>query len=180
MLRTPGRRLSSKERAKIHMLAELGWTQTAISKRLDIAQSTISNCLRSPSTPTKPKGRSPILNTPLRRLLIHHATQNATQRRKTREEIAQELGITVCRRILIKAFEKEQYYRRKATAKPYLDAKKRAERLKWAWDHVGWSDEQWASVGWSDEMSATIGYGEVYVTRRADEALHPDCLIPKF
>ncbi len=29
-------------------------------------------------------------------------------------------------------------------------------------------------------MAAYAGPGEVYVTRRAEEALHPDCLIPKF
>jgi len=69
-------------------------------------------------------------NTPLRHLLVQHATQNAEQRRKTREEIAHELGINVCRRTLIKAFEKELYHRRKATLKPLLTEEHKKERLQ--------------------------------------------------
>ena len=69
-MKTPRRRLSYKERVQIHTLAEVGWTQTAISKQLGITQQAISLCLRAPCTPTKPKGREPILDTPLRRLLI--------------------------------------------------------------------------------------------------------------
>ena len=179
-MKTPRRRLTYKERIQIHTLSDLGWTQRAISQKLGIRQQTISLCLRAPCTPTKPTGRNPILDTPLRRLLVQHTTQNAEQRRKTREEIAHELGITVCRRTLIKAFEKELYHRRKATEKPFLTEEHKAERLRWAWAHLWYTDEQWDRAGWSDEMSARTGAGEVYVTRRADEALHPDCLIAKF
>jgi len=179
-MKTPRRRLSYKERVQIHTLAELGWTQTAISQRLGIQQRTISNCLRAPCTPTKPKGREPILNTPLRRLLVQHATQNAEQRRKTREQIALELDINVCRRTLIKAFEKELYHRRKATQKPFLTEAHKEERRQWAWAHLWYTDEMWDRVGWSDEMSARTGAGEVYVTRLAEEKLHPDCMIAKF
>ena len=68
----------------------------------------------------------------MRQLLVRHATENAEQRRKTREEIAHELGIDVCRRTLIKAFEKELYHRRKATQKPFLTEKHKADRVFWA------------------------------------------------
>src|SRR3954468_651366 len=147
---TPRRRrqLTYKERVKIHTLAEAGWTQTAISRQLGIAQNTISCCLRAPCTPTKPKGRKPILNTPLRHLLVRHATENAEQRRKTREEIALEVGINVCRRTLIKAFEKELYHRRKATKKPFLSEAHKEERRQWAWAHLWYPDEMWDRVGW--------------------------------
>jgi IS30 family transposase len=146
---TPPRRrqLTYKERVKIHTLAEIGWTQTAISQQLAIPQPTISRCLQARCTPTKPKGRKPVLNTPLRRLLVQHATENAEQRRKTREEIAQELGINVCRRSLIKAFEKELYHRRKATRKPFLSETHKAERLRWAWSHYWYTDEMWDRCG---------------------------------
>jgi hypothetical protein len=49
----------------------------------------------------KAEGRSPKLNTPLHRLLVLHAMQNAEQRRKTREEIASELRIEVCKGTLV-------------------------------------------------------------------------------
>src|SRR5438876_11533431 len=106
MPKTPNRRLSYKERVKIYTLSEIGWTQTAISQRLGIPQKTVSRCLHLPITPTKAEGRPPILNTPLRHLLVRHATENVEQRRKISEQIAHELGINVCRRTLIKAFEK--------------------------------------------------------------------------
>ncbi|ORY05493.1 hypothetical protein BCR34DRAFT_590906 [Clohesyomyces aquaticus] len=180
MAKTPSRRLTYKERVKILTLAEFGWKQVAIAQQLGIRQSTISNCLRSPCTPTKPKGSRPILNTPLRCLLVRHATENAEQRRKTREQIAYELGIDVCRRTLIKAFGKELYHRRKATQKPFLTEEHKAQRVQWAWQHLCYDKEQQSRVGWSDEMSAWTSAGEVYVTRRAEEALYPDCLIPRF
>ncbi|ORX99350.1 hypothetical protein BCR34DRAFT_127106 [Clohesyomyces aquaticus] len=80
MLKTPNRRLTYKERVKIHTLAEIRWSQTAISYHLGILPRTVLNCLRSPVTPTKPTGRKPILNTPLRNLLVRHATKNVKQR----------------------------------------------------------------------------------------------------
>jgi hypothetical protein len=180
MPKTPNRRLTYKERIKIQTLAEIGWPQKAISQKLGIPRSTVSLCLQTPQTPTKPQGRPPILDTPMRQLLVRHATENAEQRRKTREEIAHELGINVCRRTLIKAFEKELYHRRKATQKPFLTEKHKRDRLQWAWMHLWYDEEQWARVGWADEMSAQTGQGEVWVTRRAEERYLPECCVPRF
>lgn len=179
-MKTPQRRLTYKERVQIHTLRELGWQLKDISNFVQVPISTVSYCLRQPETPTKPKGRPPILNTPLRQLLIRHATENAEQRRKTREEIAHELGISVCRRTLIKAFEKEMYHRRVAAEKPLLTPEQMQERLRWAWEHLDWTESQWECVHWSDEMSVRVSHGKVYVTRRAEEKYLPDCLVPKF
>src|SRR5947209_19949529 len=120
-----------------------GLRQKEIAAKLGIPQTTVSLCLRTPITPSKPRGRPDKISTPLRILLIRHATQNAEQRRKTREEIAHKLGINVCRRTLIKAFEKELYHRRKAIEKPFLTPEHIEARLKWAWEHLYWTDEQW-------------------------------------
>ena len=178
--KTPNRRLPYKERVQIHTLREIGWKHQDISEHLKIPRPTVSLCLRMPETPTKPKGRRPILSTPFRILLVRHATENAEQRRKTREEIAKELGITVCRRSLIKAFEKELYHRRKATEKPFLTEQHKADRLQWAWEHVNWTDSQWATIGWSDEMSVHAGPNEVWITRKAEERFLCDCCVARF
>ena len=180
MPKTPCRRLTYKERVQIHTLADIGWKAPAIALKLGIPQLTVYLCLKTPHTPQKPQGRAPLLNTPLRHLLVRHATKNSEQRRKSREEIAHELGINVCRRTLIKAFEKELYHRRKATEKPLLTPQHIEDRLHWAWEHLNWTDEQWASVGWSDEMSIRVSHGQVYVTRRAEERYLVDCCVPKF
>src|SRR5437763_1746423 len=114
MPKTPNRRLTYRERVQIWTLREEGYQHHEIAQKLRIPRSTITRCLNT-STPLKPKGRPPKISTPLRILLVRHATQNAEQRRKTRKEIAQELGIQACRRTLVKAFKKELYHRRKAT-----------------------------------------------------------------
>ena len=75
----------------------------------------------------------------MRQLLVRHATENAEQRRKTREQIAQELGIQACRRSLVRAFERELYYRRKATEKPFLTEDQKRQRLQWAREHLSWT-----------------------------------------
>ncbi|PVH99615.1 hypothetical protein DM02DRAFT_528740, partial [Periconia macrospinosa] len=54
------------------------------------------------------------------------------------------------------------------------------DRLKWAWEHLYWTDEQWDQVGWGDEMSIALSHGEVYVTRKAEEKYLPECCIPRF
>jgi transposase len=54
------------------------------------------------------------------------------------------------------------------------------DRLRWAWEHLDWPEEQWDSVGWSDEMSVKCSHGEVWVTRRAEEKYLPECCVPKF
>jgi hypothetical protein len=120
MPKTPNRRLSYKERVQIHTLADIGWKQKDIAQKLRIPPTTVSLCLHTPVTPTKPQGRKPLLNTPLRHLLVRHVTKNAEQRRKTHKKIASKLSINVCRRTLIKAFKRELYYRRKATEKFFL------------------------------------------------------------
>jgi len=60
----------------------------------------------------------------------------------------------------VKAFEKEPYHRRKASEKPFLTQQHIEHRLKWAWEHLYWTEEQWDQVAWGDEMS--------------------ECCIPKF
>jgi len=62
----------------------------------------------------------------MRQLLVRHATKNTEQRRKTRKEIAYKLEINVCRRTLIKAFKKKLYHCCKATQKPFLTKKHKA------------------------------------------------------
>lgn len=180
MPKTPRRRLNYKERVQIWTLKEAGWKQKDIAQRLGIAPSTVSLCLRTPTTPSRPRGRPPKICTPLRILLVRHATENAEQRRKTREEIAHELGISACRRTLVKAFEKELYHRRKATEKPLLTQNQMDERLRWAWEHLSWTNEDWDNCSWGDEMAASLSYGEVYVTRKVEEKYLPSCCVPKF
>ena len=64
--------------------------------------------------------------------------------------------------------------------KPYVSETIRKNRLCWAHEHEKWTQSDWDRVCWSDESSFILCWGQVYVTRRANEALHPDCLVPRF
>jgi transposase len=179
--KTPQRRLTYQERARIHALRyNAGWQYTQISRELGIPYDTVRHCAKGRITPQKPRGRQPILNTPIRQRLIAHATSSHEQRLKPLREIAQELGINVDHRTLTKAFDKEGYHRRVATEKPLLTPKHIEARLFWANLAVNWTQDIWSRVIWSDEASFRVGRGKVYVTRRPEEKYLKDCCVPKY
>lgn len=179
--KTPERRLSHTERAKIHALRyNAGWALKDISHSLGVPVSTVSLCLHSQITPAKPPGRCPKLNTPIRQRLVEHATCCREQRFKPFEQIAQELGIHASSKTLHKAFEKEGYYRRLATQKPLLTQKHIDDRLFWAQLSINWEQDIWNRVIWSDEASFSLKRGQIWVTRRAEEKYLPACLVPKY
>jgi hypothetical protein len=79
----PYRRLTHSERARIHTLRyTTSWPCTQISRELQIPYKTVRRCTHEPITPTKPRDRPPLLNTPLRQRLISHATSSHEQRLK--------------------------------------------------------------------------------------------------
>jgi transposase len=181
--RVPGQKLTERERTEILTLFNrAGWGKRQIARELRLSIITVCRCiLSSVFTPQKQIGRRPILTTQKRRRLIKRATLNAEHRRKTLQEIAYLEGIQACNRALYKAFEREGFFRRKATAKPLLTDKHKADRLAWAWKHINWDFLMWKRVVWTDESSFTTGdFGSIYVTRRAEEKYNPACCIPKF
>ncbi|KAF2500949.1 hypothetical protein BU16DRAFT_598708 [Lophium mytilinum] len=92
-LSTPQRQLTRDERLRIQTFHEAGLKLREICKRMGVSLSTVSTVINGPTTPTKSKGRRPILDTPTRHRLVLHATLNADQRRKPWRVIANELGI---------------------------------------------------------------------------------------
>jgi transposase-like protein len=128
--KTPQRRLTYEERARIHALHyHAGWSYSRISRELGIPDGTVRHCALTRLTPQKPRGRHPLLSTPLRQRLVSHATASHEQRLKPLRQIAHELNINVDQRTLTKAFAKEGYYRRVATEKPLLTPKHINDRL---------------------------------------------------
>jgi transposase-like protein len=181
MIKTPQRRLTYQERARIHALRHnAGWRYSAISRELGIPYRTVRDCALSQITPQKPRGRLPLLNTPLRQRLISHATASHKQRLKPLREIAHELDINVDQRTLTKAFRQEGYHRRIATEKPLLTEKHIDDRRWWVETCQNWPLSIWSRVIWSDEASFRVGRGKVYVTRRPEEKYLQACYVPKF
>ena len=179
--KTPSRRLTYQERCQIRTLRHnAGWNYQRISRELEIPYETVRQCCLRQTTPQKPRGRRPILNTPTRQRLVTHATCSREQRLKPFGQIAAKLGIKVDTRTLTKAFNKEGYYRRVATEKPLLTPKHIQDRLWWAATCLSWPQEIWNRVIWSDEASFRVGRGKLYVTRRPEEKYLHACCVPKF
>lgn len=78
------------------------------------------------------------------------------------------------------AFKIEGFARRSALKKPILTEAHKQARLRWALEHINWTQDQWNSILWTDETWVQPGkHKKVKVTRRPGEVLHPDCLEPK-
>jgi hypothetical protein len=136
-----------------------------------IPDGTVRHCALTRLTPQKPRGRHPLLSTPLRQRLVSYATASHEQRLKPLRQIAHELNINVGERTLTKAFAKKGYHRRVATEKPLLTPKHMHinDRLWWAATCAALPQLIWNRVIWSDEASFRIERGKVYITRRAEE-----------
>ncbi|TFY77209.1 hypothetical protein EWM64_g6803 [Hericium alpestre] len=82
------------------------------------------------------------------------------------------------RRIL----SKEGYHRRVARRVPYLTPEQKKARLTWAQVNRRLGDEDWRHIIWSDECYIYIGGtpGRIYVTRRSDEILQENSVVPTF
>lgn len=54
--------------------------------------------------------------------------------------------------------------------------------MRWVHLYKAFTNRNWGKVIWSDECYIYLGdgCGKVYVTRRADEELNEDCLVPTF
>ena len=183
----PGQWLTSYQRGQIVALHRYAhWPIRQISDALLISKASVYRVtLQSehgePSTPPRPTGRRPVCTTRKRRRLVDRLTSDAYHRRLKLNDIAILEGLDFNIRTLRKAAAKEGYSRRIARQKPLLTEDQRNARLRWAHEHINWSDRQWTRVLWTDEASIRCGYfGQVYVTRTAAEAFHKDCLIPRF
>ena len=95
-----------------------------------------------------------------------------------RNQVAADISTSTVRRVL----DSEGYHRRVARRVPYLTRKHKQARLAWAKKNKGMSHEDWGRIIFSDECYVYLGnkQGHIYVTRRADEELLDECLVPTF
>lgn len=180
--------LSSFQRGQIVALyRHAHWPIQRIADTLSISKSTVYRiALQSehsdPVTPPKPKGRPRVCTRQRTQRFIRFITANAEARRLRIDQAATLAGgMPYHLHTLQAALHREGYHRRIARKKPLLTEAHKAARLQWAQEHVNWSDRQWQRVLWTDEASIRCGYfGQIYVTRRADEAFAEDCLVARF
>ena len=63
-------------------------------------------------------------------------------------------------------------------SKPLISKKNKNKRLKFALEHVNWTDEEWSKVHFSDESKFNMfgSDGKKHVRRRTGERLSPQCV----
>ena len=84
----------------------------------------------------------------MRRLVVSGAVDSAVQANK---EIRESHQINVSNQTVRRCLKECGMKAKTKIKKPLLSAKHRANRLKFAKDHVNWTPEQWKLVTWSDE-----------------------------
>ena len=124
-------------------------------------------------------GRPTKLNDRDRRAIVRTARKNRRMGlRELRNQTTAEISTTTIRRVLAD----EGYHRRVARKVPYLTKMQKQARLAWARQNKDMEPKDWQRVIFSDECYVCLGdkQGRIYVTRRADEVLLDECLVPTF
>lgn len=81
-----------KERVRVHVLRDLGWTMRQISNFTSIPLGSVHSICTTPATPSKRKGRQPLLSPAIRRRLVEFVCQSAVNRRMPFLEVAHHCG----------------------------------------------------------------------------------------
>ena len=99
-----------------------------------------------------------------------YVSRSAWNRRLSFQQLAEELDLSVGGRAVLAALIKEGFHRCLAMRKPPICERNQQIRLRWAQEHVNWTQEECNSILWTDETWITGGrHTRTSVTRRAGE-----------
>ena len=129
-------------------------------------------CLRPQKRPPKVLDERDI------RHIVRHITSNRDTRRQALSNITNQLQLSVCPKTLRKTIVEDiGLGHRIERKKPWLRPEQKAARLRFALDHIHWTEEDWIRVVWTDEMSmqTDANQGQRWVWRYPEEEYHEDC-----
>lgn len=112
------------------------------------------------------------------RHLARHITSSRDTRRQALGEIKNALNLTVSSKTLHKVITKDiGLGHRIERKKPWLRPEQKVARLKFAKEHINWTEEEWKRVVWSDEMAmqTDANQGFKWVWRYPEEEYNEDC-----
>ncbi|KAJ3509185.1 hypothetical protein NLJ89_g5358 [Agrocybe chaxingu] len=144
------------------------------------AQLIYKHYLQTGNTSDEPRsGRPSKLNDyDIRQLIREVRKYRRTPLTQITNQLATEVSVSTVRRTLAA----EGYHRRVARKVPYLSPFHKCQRLAWARIHRTFRPADWKCTMFSDECYVYLGdnHGRIYVTRRPDEWLLEECLVPTF
>jgi transposase len=146
-------------RAQIVILKERGDSWVEIGAFLGVhprtAREVFLRWKTSESFSSKPRsGRPKSLTERDIRHIAKHITSNRDTRRQALGDITNVLNLSVCPKTLRKTITEDiGLAHRIERKKPWLGPQQKSDRLKFALDHIHWTEEDWMRVVWTDEMS---------------------------
>ena len=176
------------ERAAILALRRAGLSYSQISAQEGHKRPTVQKiCERAKQHPENPlklqprSGRPPKLSKRRERALIRHTLANPRdnlQALATPSKSGVQLHKDTVRIIL----KRNKVTRCRARKKPFLKPEQKAARLRWAKEHVKWTEEQWEKVVFTDESTFELGeiVSTVWVSRKPGAAYETQNLQPTF
>ena len=159
-----------------------------IAEKFNIPRTTVRRIIsdyENNQNQPRPRTGRPRKTTPTTdRALCRMATRSADNRRVTLSNITASLNSALTSPISVSTAARRLYeqgiHARVPSSVPLTSTENRAERVKWARDHLKWTLADWKKILWSDESRVAKDGpdGGIKVWRRKHEAMHPDCLAP--
>lgn len=177
-------KISSECKANMVVLARENLTTREIADRLGVCQRTVAWNLKKNrergSLGSKKGSGTPKKTTPVPDQFLILQTRRHPFR--TSSEISSDLrratGIQISLSLVRRRLVNADLRARKPVQKPDFTTKTKQKRLKWAQEHITWTQDMWNSVIFSDEskFKLHVGDGRVLVRRKAGERLSEECL----
>ena len=172
------RQTTEPDRLRIRALAfESHLTARQISAQTGFTPRQVRKAMVS-LKPGERSGRKPTLSDAEQSELIDFIGSSLKARRMTYLELSQSLFQGRHGEFAIRATLRRLGYKRCiARRKPLLSQRNRALRLRFAQEHLHWTQRQWDEILWSDETWITHGrHRKIFITRRPGEELDPFCV----
>lgn len=171
--------------AVLHEIAGFSFQKIVDELKLDINKSTcrrIYNRMKEDGTTSNRKrtGRPTFFDKDKRNELDQFITQDKRTRRLPWEMVRNEMAMKCSVRTLRQKAHRLGFHKRRRRKKIGLRAESPSKRLKWAREHLHWTNEEWSRLIWTDESSfSTAGFGQQPPVTRKDgeeETYNADCL----
>jgi transposase len=144
-----GTQLTEYEKIEIEMLHNLKVSNREIATRIKRSADVVNKYVKNPSNYAKKKrtGRKPKLSFIEKRLILRKASNAVISCSKIVDDLCLGVSRMTVNRVLLNCAHLK--YQKKKTS-PALKDHHKADRLKWAKEHMPWKSE-WRNVVWSDE-----------------------------
>ena len=151
--------LTESQVAVLKWLSVNGIKQVEIAAELGISQSAVSKCLRNMGSNRQNCGRKRSTSERDDRQLARLAKKNRFCSSKRLAGMWKETGVEASDRTAHGRLHEQGFRCRIPAVKPFLNGRQRQKRLKWCREKKDWTTEQWSSVMFSNESKFVISFG---------------------